>query len=70
LRTLDGRPLFFRLHAGWWLSSFVRAAVFPGTLWKEIRERRQIKWRLRSAQRARTTRDFCVDLLDRTQSRW
>jgi len=21
-RTLEGLPLFFRLHAGWWLSSF------------------------------------------------
>jgi hypothetical protein len=25
-RTVDGLPLFFRLHAGWWLSSLCKSA--------------------------------------------
>jgi hypothetical protein len=52
-RTLEGLPLFFRLHAGWWLSSLCESGCVYRAIWKEIRERRQIEWRLPTAQ-ART----------------
>ena len=51
--ALEGQPLFFCLHAGWWLPLSVRAAVFACAICKEILERRQSEWRLATAQ-ART----------------
>jgi len=49
-RTLEGVPLFFRLHAGWWLSSLSESGCVYLCDLQRICERRQIEWRLHTAQ--------------------
>ncbi len=63
-RALKGPALFFRLHAGWWLSSPVRAVVLACKICKEIRERNQFEWRLPTRPSvARNSYDLCLNSL-------